>query len=278
MLEIEQLEKSYGSHRVLRGVDLEIAAGEVLALLGPNGAGKTTLVSILAGLREADGGVVRVDGVDALRYPERVRLMIGLAPQELGVYPTLTARDNLVFVARLAGVDRRRVDVRIEDVAEALQLPDLLDRKVGVLPGGQKRRLHTAMALLHRPRVLFLDEPTVGADVESRRQILKLVGELAADCASVCYATHYLSEVEELDAQVAALDGGRIVASGTVSQLTAGTVLPGCGLCSMAKHLCSKGSTGSAPKQCWRPTIRAGPPPRSSPPGARKPPAWSPWR
>lgn len=220
MLEIRRLEKSYGTQRVLQGVDLEIAAGEVVALLGPNGAGKTTLVSIVAGLREPDGGLVRVDGVDALRYPERVRPLIGLAPQELGVYPTVSARDNLVFFARLAGVDRRRVDTRIEEVAEALALTDLLDRKVGLLSGGQKRRLHTAMALLHRPRILFLDEPTVGADVESRRQILNLVGGLAADGAAVCYATHYLPEVEELHARVAVLDGGRIVASGTVSELT----------------------------------------------------------
>jgi ABC-2 type transport system ATP-binding protein len=220
MLEIRGLEKSYGTRRILRGVDLEISAGQVVALLGPNGAGKTTLVSIVAGLREPDRGVVKVGGIDALRHPGRARSLIGLAPQDLGVYPTLTARDNLAFFARLAGVDRRRVGVRIEEVAEALQLHDLLDRRAGLLSGGQKRRLHTAMALLHRPQVLFLDEPTVGADVESRRQVLKLVSALAADGVAVCYATHYLLEVEELEARVAILDGGRIVASGTVSELT----------------------------------------------------------
>lgn len=220
MLEIRSLEKSYGTQRVLSGVDLDIGPGEVVALLGPNGAGKTTLVSIVAGLRAADAGVVRVGEVDARRHPRRVRSLIGLAPQHLGVYPTLSVRDNLALFARLSGTPHRQVATQIETVTEALQLTELSDRKVGVLSGGQQRRVHTAMALLHRPRLLFLDEPTVGADVESRRQILAVVHDLAADGAAICYATHYLGEVEELNARVAVLDRGRIVESGTVGELT----------------------------------------------------------
>jgi ABC-2 type transport system ATP-binding protein len=213
------LTKAYGDRPVLRGVDLEIAPGEVLALLGPNGAGKTTLVSIVAGLRRADGGKVRVGGVDALRHPRRVRSLLGLAPQQLGIYPSLTARASLEFVGRLYGLGGGRLARRIGEVAEALDLTDLLGRAAGVLSGGQQRRLHTAMALLHRPGLLFLDEPTVGADVESRRRLLAVVRGLAEDGCAVCYATHYLSEVEELDAVVAVLEGGRIIAREPVTRL-----------------------------------------------------------
>jgi ABC-2 type transport system ATP-binding protein len=219
VLSIADLTKAYGDQPVLCGVDLEIAPGEILALLGPNGAGKTTLVSIVAGLRRADGGTVRVGGVDALRHPRRARSLLGLAPQQLGIYPSLTARASLEFVGQLYGLRGRRLTQRIGEVAEALDLADLLERRAGVLSGGQQRRLHTAMALLHRPRLLFLDEPTVGADVESRQRLLAVVRGLADDGCAVCYATHYLSEVEELDAVVAVLEGGRIIAREPVGRL-----------------------------------------------------------
>jgi ABC-2 type transport system ATP-binding protein len=219
VLSIVGLTKAYGDRPVLQGVDLEIAPGEVLALLGPNGAGKTTLASIVAGLRRADGGTVRVSGVDALRHPRRARTLLGFAPQELGIYPSLPARVSLEFVGQLYGLRGRRLTQRIGEVAEALDLADLLERRAGVLSGGQQRRLHTAMALLHRPRVLFLDEPTVGADVQSRQRLLAVVRGLAEDGCAVCYATHYLSEVEELDAVVAVLEDGRILAREPVNRL-----------------------------------------------------------
>ena len=219
MLKVEGLEKSYGSRPVLAGVDLEIAPGEIVALLGPNGAGKTTLVSIVAGLRRADAGSVRVGEVDALSEPKRARPLMGLAPQELGVYPTLTARRNLMLFGELASLSGSELTERVDQVAEALDLTELLDRRAGVLSGGQQRRLHTAMAMLHRPRLLFLDEPTVGADIESRRQILDLVKNLAADGCAVGYATHYLPEIEELEATVAVLEGGRILARDSVTNL-----------------------------------------------------------
>jgi ABC-2 type transport system ATP-binding protein len=221
MLEITGLEKSYGPHQVLRGVDLQIAPGQILALLGPNGAGKTTLASIVAGLRRADAGSIRVGGVDAIADPRRARPLLGLAPQALGIYPTLTARRNLTLFGELSGLARRDLRRRIDEVAAALDLSALLDRRTGVLSGGQQRRLHTAMAMLHRPRLLFLDEPTVGADVESRRAILTLVKDLAADGCAVCYATHYLPEIEELDATVAVLDQGRIITCDSVENLVA---------------------------------------------------------
>jgi ABC-2 type transport system ATP-binding protein len=221
MLQVGGLRKRYGDHDVLRGIDLDVATGEVVGLLGPNGAGKTTLVSIVAGLREADGGEVHVDGVDALRHPELVRPMIGLAPQELGIWPILTVQQNLRTMGELAGVRGRTLRERIGEVADALDLGELLPRRAGTLSGGQRRRLHTAMALLHRPALLFLDEPTVGADVVTRRQILDVVKGLAADGAAVVYATHYLPEVEQIGDSVAMLEGGRILTRGSVADLVA---------------------------------------------------------
>lgn len=227
MPRIKGLRKSYGSHRVLQGIDLDIAAGEIVALLGPNGAGKSTLVSIVAGLRKADAGVVVVGDIDALRQPHRARPLMGLAPQALGIYPTISARRNLLLFGELAGLSGHALRARVDDCAAALHLTELLDRRAGVLSGGQQRRLHTAMAMLHRPRLLFLDESTVGADIESRRQILALVKASAADGAAVCYATHYLPEVEELDASVAALQDGRIIARDSVTNLVRTYGTPG---------------------------------------------------
>jgi ABC-2 type transport system ATP-binding protein len=221
MLQIRGLTKTYGDRDVLRGIDLTVAPGEVVGLLGPNGAGKTTMVSVVAGLREAGGGQVTVGGIDALAHPERARPLIGLAPQELGIWPILTVERNLRYMGELAGVRGHALRDRIGEVAVALELTELLPRKAVELSGGQKRRLHTAMALLHRPPLLFLDEPTVGADVRTRRQILDVVKELAAEGAAVVYATHYLPEVEEIGDSVAVLEDGKIVARGTVRDLVA---------------------------------------------------------
>ena len=221
MLEIRDLRKTYGDRAALRGVDLDVARGEVVGLLGPNGAGKTTLVSIVAGLRSADGGSVRVDGVDALANPARVHRALGLAPQELGIYPVLTVAQNLELFARLADLRGRELRTRVADIADALALAPLLGRRAGTLSGGEKRRLHTAMALVHRPRLVFLDEPTAGADVQTRSAILDVVRGLVAEGCAVVYTSHYLNEVEDLGADVAVLEAGRIVASGPLGALVA---------------------------------------------------------
>ncbi len=221
MLEIRSLRKTYGDREALRGVDLHVGAGEVVGLLGPNGAGKTTLVSIVAGLRTADGGSVHVDGVDALAHPERVHYALGLAPQELGIYPVLTVAQNLEYFARLADLRGHELRACVADVADALGLTSLLLRRASTLSGGEKRRLHTAIALVHRPRLLFLDEPTVGADVQTRGAILDVVRGLVADGCAVVYTSHYLQEIEDLGANVAVLEAGRIVASGPLEALVA---------------------------------------------------------
>ncbi|QIS03539.1 ATP-binding cassette domain-containing protein [Nocardia brasiliensis] len=219
MLEISGLSKSYGKKQVLTGVDLVVRPGEIVGLLGPNGAGKTTTASIVAGLTPADAGTVRIDEIDLAAEPRRARRKLGFAPQELGVYPTLTARENLTFFGRLMGVGRRELPGRIDEVAARLGITPFLATRAHQLSGGQQRRLHTAMALLHEPDVLWLDEPTVGADVSARQDLLDEVRNLADRGAAVVYATHYLPELEVLGARVVVLHQGRILAQGSAAEL-----------------------------------------------------------
>lgn len=169
MLSVRGVHKSYGSVEALRGVDLTVEPGEIVGLVGPNGAGKTSLVSIVAGLRRPDRGEVHVGGLDVTRHRQEVGRLLGLAPQDLAIYPTIKVRDNLVVYGELAGLRGAELRRRIDETAETLGITDLLDRRGAALSGGQKRRLHTAMALVHRPPLLLLDEPTVGADIESRQ-------------------------------------------------------------------------------------------------------------
>ena len=221
MLDVQGLSKAYGSRHALDAVNLEVAAGEITALLGRNGAGKTTLVSIVAGLRSADSGRVVIGGIDALAEPRRARANLGLAPQETGVYPTLSCAENLRLFAGLAGLGRREARAAIDELAGSLGLTELLDRRAKELSGGERRRLHTAIALVGRPALVLLDEPTVGADVQTRYQLLRVVRDLARDGAAVVYSTHYFPEVAELDASVAILERGRVLARGSINDVIA---------------------------------------------------------
>jgi ABC-2 type transport system ATP-binding protein len=213
------LRKSYGSLEVLKGVDLEIEPGEIAGLLGHNGAGKTTFVSCVAGLLRADAGTVLVDGVDAVKEPLKARRHLGIAPQNLGIYPTLTVRRNLELFAELAGMRGREITTNVEEVGEALSLTPKFDAAAGTLSGGQQRRLHTGMAIVYKPALLILDEPTVGADIRTRQEILDAVRKLADEGHAICYSTHYLPEIEQLGASVALLQGGEIIARGSIAEL-----------------------------------------------------------
>ena len=222
MLGVEGVRKRYDDVVALDGVSLSIDAGEICALLGPNGAGKTTLVSIICGLRHPDAGSVMVDGIDAVRNSQAARERIGFAPQELAIYPIVTVRENLVFAGELADLRRAELATRIGEVAEALELTDFLDRPARALSGGEKRRVHTGMAMIGRPELLLLDEPTTGVDVATRVRLLDAVRRLAEqDGTAVCYSTHYLPEVEALGASVTIIDHGRVVARGQVAELIA---------------------------------------------------------
>ena len=221
VLEVSGVGKRYGNGPpALDGVDLCVAAGEVCGLLGPNGAGKTTLVSIIAGLRRPDEGSVAVAGIDVATGGAAARRLVGLAAQETGIYPMATVRANLELFVRLSGVSGGGVARRIDEVAEVVELGPLLDRQARHLSGGEKRRLHTAMALVHQPPLLLLDEPTTGVDIATRARLLEAIGELAPEhgCA-VLYSTHYLPEIEEMGASVAVLDRGRLLARGTLDEL-----------------------------------------------------------
>jgi ABC-2 type transport system ATP-binding protein len=220
-LSVEGVHKRYGHVDALSGVDVEIAEGQILALLGANGAGKTTLMSIVATLRRPDAGRVRIQGVDVVREPRVARRHLGYAPQDTGVYPALSVRQNLEFFGELAGIGRGTLRDRVVEVAEAVDLQEQLSRPARTLSGGEARRLHTAMTLMCRAPLLLLDEPTVGVDVQTRGRLLEVVKERADEGVAVCYSTHYLPEVEQLAASINIINGGRIVARGTLEQLLA---------------------------------------------------------
>lgn len=223
VLDVRDVTKRYGDRApALDQVSLTLQPGEVCGLLGPNGAGKTTLVSIIAGLRTPDAGTVTVDGIDVATGGPSARRRVGLASQETSIYPTVTVRQNLELFARLAGYRGKGAARRIDEVADVVELGHLLDRRGRELSGGEKRRLHTAMALVHRPRVLLLDEPTTGVDIGTRSRLLEAISALAAtEGCAVLYSTHYLPEVEELGASVAIVDHGRILARGGLDDLVA---------------------------------------------------------
>jgi len=213
------LTKAYGEIEALRGVDLEVDAGSVVALLGRNGAGKTTMLSIIAGLLVPDAGSVEVNGIDVWADRATAASQIGIAPQETGIYRVLTVRENLEFFGEIAGLSRRDKRRRADDVAEQLGLTDLLSRSATTLSGGEARRLHTGCALVHAPPLLLLDEATVGADVATRNQLIDAVREMANEGAAVIYTTHYLPEVEALEADIVIIDDGKLLARGSRADL-----------------------------------------------------------
>lgn len=204
---------------MLKGVDLEVEPGAILGLLGSNGAGKSTLISVATGLLHQTSGEARVLGFDMRRDRLKAAPHLGYAPQSLGVYPTLTSRQNLMIFAELAGLRGRVAKARVAEVLAKLDLEPQADRLTGELSGGQQRRVHTGMALVGNPKLLFLDEPTVGADLLSRRQILASVRELAAAGTAVVYTSHVLSEFAELGAEIAVLHEGVILERGGLDGL-----------------------------------------------------------
>src|SRR4051812_23502525 len=215
-IEAEGLVKRYGEVQALDGVDLHVEAGTVFGLLGPNGAGKSTTVRILTTLSRPDAGSVRVAGIDALARPVDVRRAIGVVAQKHGTDPDATGRENLVLQAELYGVSRSRAD----ELLERFGLMDAADRQAKTYSGGMIRRLDVALGLIHKPAVLFLDEPTTGLDPEARAQMWAEIERLARDEGmTILLTTHYLEEADRLASQLAIVDRGRIVARGTPDAL-----------------------------------------------------------
>jgi ABC-2 type transport system ATP-binding protein len=216
---VEGVVKRYGTRAALDGVDLRVQAGEIVGLLGPNGAGKSTTLSILATLLTADAGRVTVGGHALPAGARAVRRLLGLVPQRLALYPSLTADENLRFFGRMLGLDRAAARAASADALRAAGLDTRADEPIQRFSVGMCRRLNLAAGLLHRPRVVLLDEPTVGVDPQSRERIFEAVTALAAAGAAVLYSTHYMEEAARLCGRVVLLDGGRVVASGTPAEL-----------------------------------------------------------
>ncbi len=221
VLELSDIRKRYGETVALDGVSLSVEAGEVFGLLGPNGAGKTTLLSIAAGLARADGGSVRLFGRPFTRDDRDLRRFVGMGTQDLSIYPDLTARENLRFFGRLYGLGGKQLESRIEEVLAAVGLTDRAGDRAGTFSGGMKRRLNLAAAVVHGPKLLFLDEPTAGVDPQSRNHIFEQVRALNAAGMTVIYTSHYMEEVQMLCPRIAILDAGKLRACDTLPNLLA---------------------------------------------------------
>jgi ABC-2 type transport system ATP-binding protein len=219
MIQIEQLKKSYGSLVAVDGISFEVRVGEIFGLLGPNGAGKTTTINMICGVLRPDNGRVLIDDKDIWLEPKAVKRNLGVVPQEIAVYEDLTARDNLNFWAslhRLSGRERRE---RVNGALTRVGLSDRAGDKVKSFSGGMKRRLNLCMGLIHGPKFLLLDEPTVGIDPQARLTILEIIREVAAAGTTVLYTTHYMDEAEELCDRIAIIDHGKILTSGSLDEL-----------------------------------------------------------
>jgi ABC-2 type transport system ATP-binding protein len=219
ILQAEGLSKRFDEIVAANGVSFEISEGETFGLLGPNGAGKTTTISMVAGLLEPDSGTVHVAGTPIRTNSTAGRAEIGLVPQQLAIYPDLTGSENLRFFGRLYAMAGDDLEKRVAEVLEVIGLSDRKDDLTGEYSGGMQRRLNIGIGLLHRPRLLILDEPTVGVDPQSRNAILESVEELSGQGIAVLYTTHYREEAERLCDRVAIIDEGVIKAEGTRREL-----------------------------------------------------------
>jgi ABC-2 type transport system ATP-binding protein len=215
VLRCSGLRKAFGDIQAVADVSFEIAPGETYGLLGPNGAGKTTSISMIAGLLAPDAGEISVLGTRMTPRALEAKAAVGLVPQDLAIYPDLTGRENLHFFGRLQGMSRGDVQHRTDEVLEVIGLSDRADDRAGEFSGGMKRRLNIGIGLLHHPKLLILDEPTVGVDPQSRNAILESVESLATEGLAVLYTTHYMEEAERLCRRIAIVDQGHVVAEGT---------------------------------------------------------------
>jgi len=204
----------------VNGISFEVMQGEIFSLLGPNGAGKTTTIGMMSGLLTPTAGDVIVGGHSVRQEPMAVRKLIGVVPQELALYPTLSARQNLAFFGKMYGLGGRELKRRVDEVLDFTGLTDRADDPIEEYSGGMKRRVNIGVGLLHRPEILFLDEPTVAIDPQSRRNILDAVKALNDEGITVLYTTHYMEEAQELSDRVGIIDHGAIIALGTQDELT----------------------------------------------------------
>ncbi|MEM7113175.1 MAG: ABC transporter ATP-binding protein [Chloroflexota bacterium] len=220
ILTANSLEKYFGNFQAVKGISFHIMPGEIFSLLGPNGAGKTTTISMLSSLLEPTAGYVEINGHRLPGAAMQAKELIGVVPQEIALYGALSARQNLLFWGRMYGMGGSQLKERVEAVLTQVDLVERANDRVDTYSGGMKRRINIAVGLLHKPKLLFMDEPTVGIDPQSRRRILDMVQELRAQGMAVLYTTHYMEEAEELSDRVGIMDHGELIALGTQKELT----------------------------------------------------------
>ncbi len=220
ILEVQNLVKKYGDFAAVDGVSFAIEEGEIFSLLGPNGAGKTTTISVLSCLLKPTSGDAIIGGHSVARESLKVREVIGVVPQDIALYNMLSARENLMFWGRMYGMGGAALKQRVDEVLEQIGLTDKANAKVETYSGGMKRRVNIGVGLLHKPRIIYMDEPTVGIDPQSRRSILDTVKDLNKQGMTVLYTTHYMEEAQELSDRVGIIDHGQLIALGTQKELT----------------------------------------------------------
>ncbi|PKN62817.1 MAG: ABC transporter [Deltaproteobacteria bacterium HGW-Deltaproteobacteria-15] len=221
VLTVENLVKIYkgADCKALSGLNITVRRGEIFGLLGPNGAGKTTAIKIMSTLLSATAGRVQIYGTDALKHPGRIRSLLGLVPQNIALYGGLTARENLRYFGTICGLSGQILKDRVGFCLEMVGLEGRADQRVSTYSGGMKRRANLAAGILHDPRILFLDEPTVGIDAQSRNMILEKLSLLKQNGTAIVYTTHYMDEAERLCDRVAIMDEGRIIAEGSPQEM-----------------------------------------------------------
>lgn len=220
ILQVQNLVKQYGDFTAVKGITFDLKEGEIFSLLGPNGAGKTTTISMLSTLYAPTSGDATIAGHSIVKEPMKVRNAIGVVPQDLALYEDLTARENLMFWGQMYGLSGSSLKSRVDEVLGQIGLVDKAKDRVKTYSGGMKRRVNIGVGLLHKPKLLFMDEPTVGIDPQSRRAILDTVKELNKQGMTVLYTTHYMEEAEELSNRVGIIDHGELIAIGTQKELT----------------------------------------------------------
>jgi ABC-2 type transport system ATP-binding protein len=218
-IEVQNLKKSFEKIQAVQGVSFDAHAGEILSLLGPNGAGKSTTISMLSGLLKPEEGDALIMGHSILEEPEAAKANLGMVPQDIALYPDLSARENLLFWGKMYGLRGAPLKKRVDEVLDVIGLADRQKDRVGKFSGGMKRRVNIGAALLHKPAVIIMDEPTVGIDPQSRRHILDNVKELNRQGMTVLYTTHYMEEAAEISHHIAIMDQGKLIAYGTHAEL-----------------------------------------------------------
>jgi ABC-2 type transport system ATP-binding protein len=218
-IEVTNLKKSFGEFQAVQDATFHAEAGEVFGLLGPNGAGKSTTISMLSGLLAPTSGEASIMGHSVIKDAEAAKASLGVVPQDIALYPDMSARENLVFWGKMYGLGGAALKTRVDEVLETIGLTDRQKDHVGKFSGGMKRRVNIGVALLHKPYVVIMDEPTVGIDPQSRRSILDNVKELNRKGMTVLYTTHYMEEAAELSHHIAIMDKGKVIAYGTYDEL-----------------------------------------------------------